>query len=215
MRICALAVAGGTIGAVTRYLLLPDDEREFVEWAQSNCGLTLLRGDRLWNGEPQLASIASLPAELPTPPEPGVPPAGPAELLLWDPGWGVNDLLGWDVSSAQGRVRRHLNEAAAKPARVSVDELIDLERTRILRLRRSGWMRDGALRVAALQGSARPSRLQDKAVMRVLRAAERWMQHGATEISLPETLRSGPRVLARPVAAAYIGSGGLVYPWDA
>jgi len=200
---------------VTRYLLFPDDEREFVEWTQGNCGLTLLRGDRLWNGEPQPAGAGSLPAELPGPPEPGVPPASSIELLLWDRSWGVNNLPGWDPNSAQSRVRRHLNDAAAKPAHASIDELIDLERTRILRLRRSGWTRDGALRVAALQGSARPSRLQDKAVLRVFRAAERWMQHGATEIFLPETLRFRPRVLARPGAAAYVGNGGVVYPWDA
>ncbi len=215
LRVCAPPAGGGTIGAVTRYLLLPDDEREFVDWAQGSCGLILLGGDRLWSGEPQPAGLAGLPAELPGPPEPGVAPASALELLLWDRGWGVNNLPGWDGQSAGSRVRGHLTEAAAKPAGMSVDELIDLERTRVLRLRRSGWTWDGALRVAALQGSARPSRLQDQAVMRVLRAAERWMRHGATEISLPETFRFRPRVLARPGAAAYVGSGGVVYPWDA
>ena len=137
------------------------------------------------------------------------------ELLLWDPGWGVNNLPGWHHNSAQSRVRRHLNDAAAESAGIATDELMDVERTRILRLRRSGWTSDGALRVAGLQGSARPSRLQDETVIRVLRAADRWMQHGATEIALPKTLRYRTRVLARPAAVAYVSSGGVVYPWDA
>lgn len=201
--------------AVTRYLLLPDDEREFVEWAQDSCGLMLLRGDLLWNGQPQHAGVMGLPAELPGPAVPGVPSANPAELLLWDRSWNVNDLPDWDVKSAQFRVRRHLSEAAAKTASVAVEDLIDLDRTRILRLRRSGWTREGALRVAALQGSARPVRFQDKAVLRVLRAAQRWMQHGAAEVALPETFPYRPRVLARPAAAAYVPNGGAVYPWDA
>jgi hypothetical protein len=196
-------------------LLLPDDEREFVEWARDSCGLILLHGDRLRDGQPQQADITDLPAELPGPPEPEVLLANPIELLLWDRNWHVNDLPDWDANSAQYRVSRHLAEAAAKTASVAVDEVMDLERTRILRLRRSGWTRDGALRVAALQGSARPARLQDKAVLTVLRAAQSWMRRGATEVALPETFRYRPRVLARPAAAAYIGNGGAVYPWDA
>jgi hypothetical protein len=194
--LCLLDV-DGTIRAVTRSLLLPDDEREFVEWA-SGCALTLIRGDRLIKGGPQPVGIAGLPAELPGPPEPGGPPTSALELLLWSQSWGVNNLPEWDVSSAISRVRRHLDDAAASSARISANELIDLERTRILRLRRSGWTRDGALRVAARRGSARLSRLEDKAVMEVLRDAERWMRHGATEIPVPEAFRYLPRVFARP-----------------
>jgi hypothetical protein len=51
--------------------------------------------------------------------------------------------------------------------------------------------------------------------MRVLRAAQRWMRRGATDISVPGTFRFRPQVLARPGAAAYVSSGGVIYPWDA
>ena len=69
--------------------------------------------------------------------------------------------------------------------------------------------------MAALQGSARPARLQDPTVAAVLKSAERWLTRGAVRVELHEEVRYRPRILARPHAHDWVQSGGVVYPWDA
>lgn len=200
---------------MVRFLLLPDDEREFVEWAAAEHGLRPLLGDRIVAGRPQLASIDELPTELPGPPQPGQASRTAIQLLLWHPGWGVNNLEPWGAGTAKGRVAFQLTAQAASAADVPVAELIDLERTRIVCLRRSGWTRHGTMHVAALQGTARPVRLQDREVLRLLRRAERWLRTGAVQVRLPANLPYRPRIYARPQAAEWVTAGGVVYPWDA
>ena len=55
------------------------------------------------------------------------------------PDWGTNDLDPWDTDSAVARVMRSLNSEAAGKAGVSLEDLIDFERTRVIRFRRCGW----------------------------------------------------------------------------
>lgn len=128
-----------------RLLLLPDDEREFVAWAAAEHGLRLFLGDRMVAGQPPLVTIDELPTELPGPPRPGRAPRTAAELLFWHPGWGVNNLEPWGVDTASALVASQLTTEAAAAAGVPVAELVDLERTPVMRLRRSGWMSHGAL----------------------------------------------------------------------
>ena len=135
--------------------------------------------------------------------------------MLRDPDWGSNDLDPWDTDAAVARVMRSLNTEAAERAGVSLDDVVDFERTRVLRFRRCGWTTASELYVAALQGSARPARLQDATVTALLKSAERWLVRGAIRVELPEEVRYRPRILARPQAHAWVQSGGAVYPWDA
>ena len=97
---------------------------------------------------------------------------------------------------------RSLKTEAAQNSGVSPDDLIDFERT-------------GELHVAALQGSARPPRLQDPTVAATLKSAERWLARGAVRVELPDEVRYRPRILARPKAHDWVQKGGVVYPWDA
>lgn len=85
----------------------------------------------------------------------------------------------------------------------------------MLRFRRCGWTKAGELHVAALQGSARPARLQDPTVTALLRSAERWLASGAVRVELPDEVRNRPRIFARPKAYGWVRKGGVVYPWDA
>lgn len=202
-------------GDVARYLLLPSDEREFVEWAEEECGLRLLHSDVLVNGRPSLAGTAALPPELPPPVQPHEPSRIVRELLLWHPDWGVNDLEPWESGSALQRVAARLTLEAAQDAGVAVGDLIDSGQTRLLQLRRCGWMPDGRLHVAALGGSARPVKQQHDDVMRILRRAERWLRRGAVRVELSAGTRYRPQIHARPNAAAWVAAGGVVYPWDA
>jgi len=128
---------------------------------------------------------------------------------------GTNDLDPWDTDSAVARVMRSLNTEAAERAAVSLDDVVDFERTRVLRFRRCGWTKARQLHVAALQGSARPARRQDPTVTALLKNAERWLARGSVRVELPDEVRYRPRILARPKAHDWVQKGGVVYPWDA
>ncbi len=198
---------------MVRFLLLPDDEREFMEWARDAHGLELTAAFETETGLTRLERLSRLPPELPGPL--GEKSPIPREFVLRHPDWGINDLEAWDTDSAVARVMRSLNTEAAERAGVSLDDVVNFERTRVLRFRRSGWTKARELHVAALQGSARPAAQQDTAVTALLKSAERWLSRGAVRVELPQEVRYRPRILARPQAHAWVQSGGVVYPWDA
>ena len=199
---------------MVRFLLLADDERAFVEWLQQEHGLELAAAVETATGLTRLIPLLQPPRELPGPLG-GEASSIPRELVLRAPDWGTNDLDPWDTESAVARVMRPLNSEAAEKTGASVDDIIAFERTRVIRFRRCGWTRAGELHVAALQGSARPARLQDPTVAATLKSAERWLARGAVRVELPEEVRYRPRILARPHARDWVESGGVVYPWDA
>jgi hypothetical protein len=199
---------------MVRFLLLPDDERAFVLWLQQEHGLEVAAAVEADTGLTRLKPMSQLPSELPGPLG-GESSSVPREFVLRAPDWGINDLDPWDTGSAVARVMRSLNSEAAQKSGVSLDGLINLERTRVVRFRRCGWIRPGELHVAALEGSARPARLQDPKVASTLKSAERWLARGAVRVELPEEVRYRPRILARPHAQVWVESGGVVYPWDA
>jgi hypothetical protein len=198
---------------MVRFLLLPDDEREFLQWVQQEHGLELTAAVETATGLTQLERLSRLPSELPGPL--GEESSIPREFVLRDPDWGTNDLDPWDPDSAVARVMHSLNTEAAERAGVSLDDLVDVERTRVLRFRRCGWTKVRELHVAALQGSARPARQQDPTVTALLKSAERWLARGAVRVELPDEVRYRPRILARPKAHDWVRKGGVVYPWDA
>jgi hypothetical protein len=113
----------------------------------------------------------------------------PSEYILRKRDWGINDLESHDVDSPAAPVLARLNADAAQQAGISPDDLISFERTRAVRFRRCGWLNDGTLHVGALQGSARPLRLQDPDVLAILRGLNRWLTHGATRVELPLEVR--------------------------
>ena len=189
---------------MVRFLLLPDDEREFMEWAQHEHGLELSCAVETASGLAQLERCSGLPTELPGPL--GQRSSIPREFVLRHPDWGINDL---------DHVMRSLNTSAARQAGVSPDDVIDFERTPVLRFRRCGWINVGELHVAALRGSARPARLQDPTVTVMLKSAERWLASGSVRVELPDEVRYRPIILARPRANEWVHAGGVVYPWDA
>jgi hypothetical protein len=200
---------------MVRFLLLPEDEAEFLAWAQVEHGLELATSVAEASGLSRLERLTECPVALPGPPVPGSSSPVPDEFLLRRPDWGVNDLEPWEADTAVGRVMRNLNEEAAERVGVSIDNLIDFERTRVIRFRRCGWTQDGELHVAALQGSARPARLQDPTVASTLKSVQRWLVRGSVRVELAAEIRYRPRILARPRAHAWVLSGGPVYPWDA
>lgn len=203
------------LSAVVRFLLLPEDEREFLAWAQDEHGLELAAVTAPETGLARIVRLPELPVELPGAPGYGSSSSAPDQFLLRRLDWGVNDLEPWETDTPVGRVMRHLNTAATEKAGVWPDDLLDLERTRAIRFRRCGWVREGELHVAALQGSARPARLQDATAARTLKSAERWLVRGSVRVQPPDEIRYRPRIFARPQAHEWVLSGGRVYPWDA
>lgn len=199
---------------MVRFLLLPDDERAFVDWAQQEHGLEAAATIETESGLTRLAPLSQLPTELPGPLGQG-PSSIPREFVMRAPDWGVNDLDPWDTDSAVAQVMRSLNSEAAETSGVSLDDVIDFERTRVIRFQRCGWIKAKELHVGTLKGSARPARCQDPTVAAVLKSCERWLARGAVRVELPEEVRYRPRILARPHAHRWVQAGGVVYPWDA
>src|SRR4051812_4502865 len=115
---------------MVRFLLLPDDERVFVEWLQQEHGLELVAAVEAETGLTRLKPLSQLPTELAGPL--GEPSSVPREFVLRAPDWGTNDLEPWDTESAVARVMRSLNTEAAQKAGVARDDLIDFERTRVV-----------------------------------------------------------------------------------
>ena len=91
---------------MVRYLLLPDDEREF--WSGH-------RRSTAWNSLQQsrprpltkLERLSVLSSELPGALREGS--SIPRKFVLRDPDWGSNDLDPWDTDAAEARVMRSLN----------------------------------------------------------------------------------------------------------
>lgn len=146
---------------MVRFLVLPDDERVFTDWLHQEHGLELAAAAETATGLTRLRPLSQLPRELPGR-RGGETSSIPREFVLRAPDWGTNDLDPWDSQSTVARVMGQLNSEAADKAGVSRDDLVDFERSRVVRFRRCGWIRPGELHVAALQGSARPARLQDR-----------------------------------------------------
>lgn len=200
---------------MVRFLLLPEDEREFLTWAQHEHGLESSAVTGTETGLARIERLSELPAELPGAPDCSSSSSTPNEFLLRRPEWPVNDLEPLDTGSAVARVMHHRNTEAAEKAGIPPDDLLDFERTRVIRFRRCGWVRADELHVAVLQGSARPARLQDPAVLAMLKSAERWLVRGSVRVDLAEEIRYRPRIFARPRAHEWMLARGHVYPWDA
>jgi hypothetical protein len=193
---------------VARYLLLPEDEAVLHEWLVQELGLVLVRGPVV-NGEPVPCPLEGFPWELPSPAMPGGD-RSQLQLIYWRQGWSANDLTPWGQESAAGRVAAKINaDSGANQA------TLDLERTRAVVLRRSGWTRLGALHVASLSGSARPTTLQDPDVAQTVRRVEQWLARGAQRVTVDPSKGHRPVIFARPEAAKWVAAGGEVWPWDA
>lgn len=197
---------------MSRFVLLPADEHELIRWVTAKHDVVASATFLDAAGDQRLDALPPLPVDLPgSADEPGLP----HELVLRAPGWGINDLPPWDDDSPTARVRRVIARGSSAADPSPDDEPLDVERTRVVRLRRSSWTPTGRLRLAALQGSARPTRLQDPAVTSLLRSVERWLSRGAVRVEPPPGLVGRKRILARPEAARWVEAGGVVHPWEA
>lgn len=202
------------------YLLLPDDERDLVVHLVEDLGLEMIaspaltrKGSQPW--QPRFASepLASVSSDLPL--------NGASSMLFWSASLGNLIALGDRGRSddARSRVGLHL---ARQASLAGWSNLIDFDRSPVIRWRRCWWRENGHMTPGVLQGMAEVSRLWPPELTRQFRSIERWMQKGATRVDPFEHCENPPvvpmsrrtfLVWARPAAARWVDDGGLVWPW--
>lgn len=205
------------------FILLPEDELILVEHLRSAEELLLLASDDLAGGPPVIRGSLD-PPPLPPPPVPFQPAAEPDALLFWWPPGGELRTLG-DApapADAKGRVALHLTQDATS----EWQDLLDQERSPIIRWSRTRWHSSGALCPGLLQTQARKTTEQPRELLRLHRRLTSWMKKQGVRTNpfdhAPEELPVEPPpnvgsswVWAFPAAAAWVGEGGTLWPWNA
>lgn len=217
------------------YLLLPDDEQNLVRYLSSEAGLDLLldalaprqRSGGASRRLPHVGGdpLAALPNDLPPPVRPREPGTVPRSLLFWSPGLGPLVALGdpGREQDAKSRVGLALTRESADEAGYVWEDVIDQERSPVIRWLRCSWRDDGHLTPGLLQGMAAPLRAWPQQLVRTYRSVERWLRRDAVRIDPfehcdgpPATIPRDRRpftVWARPAAASWVAGGGRVWPW--
>jgi hypothetical protein len=212
----ALAIVGG-------FLLLPEDERVLIEHLTDAEGLLLLASDDL-RGGPAVVRRPLHSPPLPPPSEPLRPPEEPDTFIFWWPKGGELRARG-DApapSDAAGRVALKLAQDATEHWR----DLLDNERSPIVRWARCHWHSSGALCPGLLQAQARKTSQQPAELLRLHRRVATWMKKQAVRMNpfdhAPEQLTLDPPAnlkmfwaWAFPAAEAWVRDGGTIWPWNA
>lgn len=205
-------------------LLVPADERELVAFLCRTLGARLLLSDIAPRGQPRLAddAVLALPAELP-----GRARLGNTEvssLTFWLPDCGPIRTMrdAPEPRTAHDRVARVLARDAASDRFADV---IDLERTPVLTLRRSTRMLSNRLAPGGLGSMPIGSSLIPDEVSRRHAAASRWLKRCAVKIDpfshCPEVQTRRPQrlgllwVWVQPHAFELVQRGLEIWPWTA
>jgi len=186
-------------------------------------GLLLLASDHLRAG-PSVVRGQLDPPSLPPPAEPLTPREEPATFNFWWQEGGELRALG-DApppGDAAGRVALKLAQDASEHRQ----DLLDLERSPIVRWARCRWHSSGALCPGLLQAQARKTSEQPAGLVRLHRRVARWMKKQGVRINPfdhgPEELTMDPPAnlnmfwaWAFPAAEAWVRDGGTIWPWNA
>ncbi len=203
--------------------MLPDDERLLVDHLTDARGLRLLRSDDLRDGPPLFRGQLD-PPPLPPPPEPLREPQEPSEFLFWWPEGGELRRLG-DAPAPEdpvGHVALKLTQSGTEHWR----DVLDSERSPIIRWSRCHWHASGALCPGLLQAQSTSSTRQPPELLGLHRRAKTWMQKQGVRINpfdhAPDDVPVGEPanlnafwVWAFPAAEAWVRDGGTVWPWNA
>lgn len=210
------------------YLLLPDDERELVGYLVNVRGMHLLLNDVLdgdWRGgrAPHLATNAleAIPRQLPGPPRQGG--ADVYALHFWPEDAGKLVSLGAPGRAQDATSRVGLVLSQQRAGRRWRD-VIDPDRSPLIRWRRCYWRENGHLTPGLLQGMAEITRLWPPELLRTHQSVERWLRKGSERVDPFEHCDDPPVVppnrtrfvvWAMPQAADWVRRGGRVWPWTA
>jgi hypothetical protein len=205
------------------FLLLPEDEQVLVEHLTDAEGLLLLASDDLRGGPPVVRGRLQAPS-LPPPAEPFQPSGVPDMFIFWWPEGGELRALG-DAPApthAVDRVALKLSQDASEQWK----DLLDQERSPILRWKRCHWHHNGALCPGLLGVQARTASQQPAGLLWLRRRVQTWMKKHAVRTNpfdhAPDELATDPPanvdsywVWAFPAAEAWVRDGGTVWPWNA
>ncbi len=206
------------------FLLVPEDESELTVYLCEELGAKLLLSDIAMEAEPQIARdpLQALPAQLPHEATPGCKEI--YELLFWLPACGPIKTMrdAPEATDARDRVAQLLTRDSAAN---QFADVIDTQRTPVLRLRRSTKMAGnrlapGLLGTMRIQASALP---QD--VRRMHAKATRWLKKRGAKtdpfLHCPEVKERRPAnlrplwVWVQPYAMELVEQGTEIWPWNA
>jgi hypothetical protein len=208
-----LCGASGTSRAIltgVNWLLLPEDERQLSRFMTEGLGLKLI-SRHLDHDE-----------SLPGPPQPFRDEY--IDMLFWAPEVGPIRRLGDapepidPIDSVLLRLNRERNPGDWR-------NLVDSNRSPLIRFHRSNWNRNGCLNPGLLQGMSIPVKDQPPDLMALKRKVERWLKSEGDRLNpfehCTKTTQTAPKnlnpfwVWARPGALSWVEDGGEVWPWNA
>jgi hypothetical protein len=206
------------------YLLVTDDERDLTAFLCGELGAKLLLTDVVAAGVPEVADdpLSALPSELPAAATYGSKEV--RSFIFWLPNVGpVKTLSNAPAATNAGdRIARLLTQDAAAG---QFADVIDLERTPVLRLRRSHWHAQNRLAPGNLGSMPTTSQTIPPEVKRLHSRALRWLKKRGVKMDpfahcaqvrdrRPEQL--GPLwVWVQPNAKTLVEQGTEIWPWSA
>jgi hypothetical protein len=204
-------------------LALPEDEQEIIRHLCEEEGLQLLVSDLLEEGSPRVAAdpLDALASDLPSRKrllaavKSGSPATDPArhqvwEYLLWARSLGpIRTLADAPARDAVDRVALQLNREATEQWR----DLIDLTRTPVIALRRTGWHhREDCLIAGALTTMRVRVRDLPREVAVLHSRVERHLKRHSQRLDPRQT--RGWWMWAMPQAQAWLAAGGQAFVID-
>jgi hypothetical protein len=202
------------------WLLLPTDELELATHLTRALGLRLVSPTPTgWAVKASDDPPDELPPELPI----FGALAVPMDFVFWIPSAGpirfLRDRATDEGDDARSRVALRLTQDADAGWR----DLIDLQRTPVIRYRRCLWRDEKTLIPGVLQGMDLKVREHPPSVLRTLRMVDKWLKRDGERLNPFEHCRNLPAtqprnlavfwVWARPAALAWVRNGGEIWPW--
>jgi hypothetical protein len=208
-------------------LLAPADERDLTVFLCETLGARLLLSDVITSAGPSLAAnpLTALPEALPGPAFHG--DRSVRSLTFWLPSAGpVRTLADAPVPDTPlDRVARRISTDAADSAGVRVADLIDLESSPVLNLRRSTALSPHRLAPGAFYAMPVKAAALPAEVRAAYNKARRWLKKRAVKVDpfehCPEVRSRRPNNLGplgcwvQPEAWRLVEAGTEIWPWNA
>jgi hypothetical protein len=207
-------------------LLTVEDERDLTAFLVEHIGAKLLLSDVAQNEEPAVADdpLAALPVCLPERLKFGREDI--FYLIFWLPACGpIKTMRTASIAaSVSGRVSRLLTRDAAYAAGGDDDDIIDQERTPIVKLSRSTRLTSNRLAPGVLQSMPLKRQAIPKDALEKYLETKRWLKRRGAKVDpfahCPEVRERRPKnlgalwVYAQPYAMKLVLQGMEIWPWN-
>jgi hypothetical protein len=202
------------------FLLLPPDELALVSYMCGDLDLALLLSDLTDRGVPRIATepLAAVPDHLPS------SPSDPRTFIFWCHWLGPVRTLA-DASESVDPADRVAGLLTREAAGDRYGDVVDLQRTPVIRWHRTSFQSERRLKPGLLQVMPLYVRDTPSDVLKLHRQVDRWMKkHGerlnpfdhCRDLPIPQPRNLNPFwVWVHRHAMDWVSGGGEIWPWTA